>query len=367
VSALALAGACMLLPAAASAKEAQVFVRTPGTITQMGLDRSGRAAWIQLAPSGQCYRIHRGALLRHENVIVTRCAMPEGPVDISALVGPIVASARTAGAPLHIAWAQHGVSYNETWASVWVPAPDRGRTRVAAFDIYCGINGCGSAGRMLGAMASNGGVVLYGVNDLIVPASCPPDGYCEPTVGGGRIRRIHYAAGGVHVTTIPGAPAAATLATAGGRLAEQLYTPQGAPSSTIELRDLATGALDSTITLNGTLDAMAMSQKRLAVLVTNASGNHLIRYDPATGARLGSTPLPATLDRTTLSVYGPRILYQTAAGMFIYRTDLGRSIPVGIRRRANATLDRDGIRWITSGIWTVAHGGPPSAIRGIPY
>jgi hypothetical protein len=53
--------------------------------------------------------------------------------------------------------------------------------------------------------------------------------------------------------------------------------------------------------------------------------------------------------------------------MWIYRTDLGRSIAVGVGPRTNATLDVNGIRWVTSGIWTVAHGGPPSAIRGVPY
>jgi hypothetical protein len=366
------AGGSLLLPAAAAAKPAQVFVRTPGTITRMALDRSGRAAWIQLAASDQCYRIHRGTLLQHQNVILTRCEPAPGPLDISAQVGPIVASARTGSSPLHIAWAQHGESYGETWASVWVPAPNRGRVRLANFDIFCGSDGCGGGGqvglgRMLGAMASNDGVVLYGVNDMATPATCPPNQDCGPVVTGGRIRRIHYTGGGVRVTTIPGAPAAARLATAGGRLAEQLYTPQGAPAATIQVRDVATGALETTIALPGTLGAMAMSQTLLAVLVTDQSGSHLVRYDPATGALLGSTPMPATLDTSTLAVYGHRILYQTGQGMWIYRTDLGRSIAVGIGARTNATLDRNGVRWVTSGIWTVAHGGPPSAIRGVPY
>ena len=121
------------------------------------------------------------------------------------------------------------------------------------------------------------------------------------------------------------------------------------------------------LALDGTLDAMAMSQKTLAVLVTNATGNQLVRYDPATGAKLGSMPVSVRLEKTTLDIYGSRILYQTSQELRLYRVDLGRTVVVGPGRRTNAALDRNGIRWITYGVWTVSHGGPPSAIRGIPY
>ena len=93
-------------PAAAGKPLRQVFVRAKGTITQMALDRSGVAAWVQVNASGECYRVHRGRLLLHENLAITHCYRPQGPTSVSAESGPIVASARTAGSPLHIAWAE---------------------------------------------------------------------------------------------------------------------------------------------------------------------------------------------------------------------------------------------------------------------
>ncbi len=186
-----------------------------------------------------------------------------------------------------------------------------------------------------------------------------------PVVTGGRIRWVRYSPAGVHATTVPGAPAAAALATAGGRLAEQPYTAGGDPAGVIQIRDVAGGGLEATIQVHGTLNAMAMSQKVLAALTTTASGNHLVRYDAATGARLGSTPVAASLDRHTLAICGPRILYQTSQGMRIYRIDLGRTLAVGIGPRTSPVLDRDGIRWVTHGAWTVELGGPPSAIHGL--
>jgi hypothetical protein len=360
------AGLVLLTTPTATGKTLEhVFVRAKGTITQMALDRSGRAAWVQVNANGECYRIHRGRLLQHENVAITQCYTPQGPLDVSAQSGPVVASARTAGSPLHIAWAERMESYSETLSTVWVPAGTHGRARIAHIYADCGTEGCGDGGRTLGPMASRDGIVLYAVNDVTAPATCDPTTTCNPVVTGGRIRWIHYAAAGVHATTIPGAPAAAKLVTAGGRLAEQTFTPQGVPTQTIQIRVVATGALVATITANGTIDNMAMSQKELAVLTTAPAGRALIRYNAATGAVLGSTPLPAAVDRHTLAISGTRILYQTPQGMFVYRIDLGRSISLGIGPRHTPTIDQDGVRWITLGQWTVAHGGPPSAIRGI--
>jgi hypothetical protein len=345
-----------------------VFVRTKGTIVQMALDRFGTAAWVQVNANGRCYRIHRGRLLLHQNTAVTACYTPQGPLAISAEAGPVVASSITATSPLHIAWAEHTESYSETIQSVWVPAGAHRRERLASTFVDCGMNGCvGASGRTLGPMASRDGIVLYTVNDVTGPPSCSPSQTCGPLVTGGRIRRIHYTAAGAHATTVPGAPVAAALATAGGRLAEQTYTAQGVPTQTIQIRVVDTGALLATIPVGATIDDMAMSQKELAVLATGSGGRELLRYGAATGALLGTTPLPAATDRHTLGIDGNRILYQTPQAMFVYRIDLGHSLALGIGPRRTPQIDRAGVRWITLGVWTVAHGGPPSAIRGIEF
>jgi hypothetical protein len=282
--------------------------------------------------------------------------------------GPIVASARTADSPLHIAWADQIQTYDETLTKVLVPNGRGGRWRIAYIYVDCGGQTCSEGGRMLGPLASGDGVVLYAVDDVVPPANCDPSvRECVPVVSGGRVRRVRYSPGGGYATTIPGTQAAAALATAAGRLAEQVFTPQGDPAPMIQIRDVVSGALEATVPVPGTLDTMAMSHDELALIVRSTGGNDLIRYDAATGLLLGSTPLGPTVDKHTLAINGRRILYQTSHGMEIYRIDLGRSIAVGIGPHTNPgpTLDDNGIRWITYGRWTVAHGGPPSVIHGL--
>ncbi len=357
-----------LVPAATGKPLQHVFVRAKGTITQMALDRSGNAAWLQVNATGRCYRVHRGRLLLHQNIAVTACHTPRGPTTVDGMIGPIVASSVTATSRLHIAWAEHTESYSETSQSVWVPAGAHRREQLASTFVDCGISGCvGASGRTLGPMASRDGIGLYTVNDVTGPPSCNPSQTCDALVTGGRIRRIHYTATGAHATTVPGAPVAAALATAGGRLAEQTYTAQGVPTQTIQIRAVDTGALLATIPVGATIADIAMSQRELAVLATGAGGRELLRYGAATGALLGTTPLPAATDRRTLGIDGNRILYQTPKGMFVYRIDLGHSLALGIGPRRTPQIDRDGVRFVTLGVWTVAHGGPPSAIRGIEF
>ena len=357
-----------LVPAATGKPLQHVFVRAKGTIVQMALDRSGDAAWLQVNATGRCYRVHRGRLLLHQNIAVTACDTPRGPTTVDGMIGPIVASAATPTGRLHIAWSQHWESHSETSASVYVPAGRHRRELIASTFVACGDDGCfGGTGRTLGPMASGDGIVLYTVNDVTGQPTCNPSQTCNPLVTGGRIRRIHYTASGAHATTVPGAPVAAALVTAGGRLAEQTFTPQGVPTQTIQIRAVDTGALLATIPVGATIDDMAMSQKELAVLATGSGGRELLRYGAATGALLGTTPLPAATDRHTLGIDGNRILYQTPRAMFVYRIDLGHSLALGIGPRHTPQIDRAGVRWITLGVWTVAHGGPPSAIRGIEF
>ena len=106
---------------------------------------------------------------------------------------------------------------------------------------------------------------------------------------------------------------------------------------------------------------MAMSQRELAMIVSNAGAFSLIRYDAATGVMLGSTPLPARVDRTSLGICGRRVVFQRPGAIEVYRIDLGRILVV--HRQAalhrNLAIDRGGIRWLRSN----HHGG--SDIVGI--
>ena len=365
--------AVLALPAGASARPAdRVLVRTPGEITRLSLDRFGQAAWVQVNAAGTCLRIHRGRLLGHQNRAITRCSTPQGPTPAEDSAVAIAATARSAGSPLHIAWAERFESNSETLATVWVPDGRGGRARVERIFVECGSSSCGAPGRILGPMAARDGIVLYAVSGRGRSAGCDPETTtCMPVVTGGRIRWVRYSPAGVHATTVPGAPAAAALATAGGRLAEQPYTAGGDPAGVIQIRDVAGGGLEATIQVHGTLNAMAMSQKVLAALTTTASGNHLVRYDGRDGARLGSTPVAASLDTATIGLddhlRAARSCTRHCEGMRIYRIDLGRTLAVGIGPRTSPVLDRDGIRWVTHGAWTVGWAAQPSAIHGLDH
>ena len=102
------------------------------------------------------------------------------------------------------------------------------------------------------------------------------------------------------------------------------------------------------------------------MLATSSGGSELLRYGAATGALLGTTPLPAATDRHTLGIDGNRILYQTTAGD-VRVPDRPRPQPRARHRPAPHAPDRPRRRALDHrwACWTVAHGGPPSAFRGI--
>lgn len=361
--------AAVASPTAALARPAvHTLLRTPTAITTIALDRSGRGVWAQYGRSGiGCFRLHTGTLLRAENRVLTRCH----PTAVGFKDNPIAlaASARASRSRLRIAWAEGEEGYHEQDETVWAyVGGSRGRVKVAYLYLDCGADACGAAGfvgRELGPMASKDGTMLYAVDDISGATPCNPDvERCTPAVTGGRIRQIHYSPRGAYATTVPGAPAANALVTAGGRLAEQVYGPNGEPAPVIQIRDVNTGTLRATITVTGTLHAMAMSHRVLALLTTDTTGNHLVRYRATSGAPLGSTHLGRRVNRDTLAICGKRILYHTNRGITIFRIDLNRSHTVGVLRSSGGMLDRNGIRWVTT---NRSADGEPSTVRGIEF
>jgi hypothetical protein len=80
------------------------------------------------------------------------------------------------------------------------------------------------------------------------------------------------------------------------------------------------------------------------------------------GARLGSMPLRHPADVHSLGIHGPRIVFQTAQAIRVYRTDLGRAVTIHRQSgfTSNLTVDRYGVRWT---VWRRA--GHFSAIVGV--
>lgn len=213
-------------------------------------------------------------------------------------------------------------------------------------------------------MAARDGVLLYSMDTVSVDPSCT--GYCTGSVTGGRIRSVSFdASGHAHLATVPGAPPAAKMTTAGGILAEQPYVLNTEHSSPqIQLRSVSTGALLATIPITGRVGTMAMSRSQLAIILWNQTRFHLVRYDAHTGARLGSIPVRHGVDPNTLGIYGNRILFQTTKAIRIYRTDLGRTVTIARQSdyKFNLAIDCYGVRWTKN-----LYPAPGSEINGINF
>jgi hypothetical protein len=344
VFAVALVAGLTVAPAASALARVRVYESTTTPIAGFALDGYGHVAWVSRAlPPRYLERIHWGVLAEGSNVALTgrvedllvdsTLHVPFGPQDI--------AYSKLAGsAGPKVIWRQAGGGLTEADWKLLATASGRRAVTLGSWTAY----GTGDSG--LGPIAARDGTILYTVVQFTDQGGCCCDISCL-RVTGGSIRRL---TGGRASAVVPGAPAAAELVTAAGRLAEQTFTSGGNPSNTIEIRGAVTGNLGATISLPGKFHAMAMSQRELAVLVRNASGPRLVRYDASTGALLGSTPLPARVDPTTLGISGKRIVFQRRGAVEVYRIDLGRTLIVHrqVRIHSNLAIDRYGIRWLRS-------------------
>ena len=113
-------------------------------------------------------------------------------------------------------------------------------------------------------------------------------------------------------TLIPTAPGAVALAASAGRVAVVPGTPSTYdPTSFIELRDVASGALLRTITAVGNVRALAFWGTKIAAIVEKPTGAKMIeRYDTDTGALLGSTWVSPGI-AAELDMAGNWIVYRT--------------------------------------------------------
>jgi hypothetical protein len=360
VAALAALGASLVLAAPASAHPPlRVYESTTTPIAQFTLDGHGRVAWESQPVSPRyCDTIHWGVLALGSNVALTPCVSDtDSESSAGFTVGAqALAAARIAGQTRpEVIWRQAGGGNTESDWTLLADAAGRRAATLGRWTIECGAGPCDGGGDALGPLAGRDGVVLYTVLHYSLAPGCDTAslGMDCLRVKTGRIRRI--VGGGKSPAVVSGAPPAAQLVTAGGRLAEQVYDAGGVLSDTIEIRNAVTGTLAATITPAGTVHAMAMSSAELAVIVSNTAGLHLVRYSTATGALLGSTPLAADVDPNSLGICGQRIVFQRPTAIEVYRIDLQRKLVVHVQAalHRNLAIDRFGIRWLRSN----HHGG----------
>ena len=171
--------------------------------------------------------------------------------------------------------------------------------------------------------------------------------------GSGRI--LAYAHGG-EVTTVggPDCPASAdALGAGGGRIAR-------ASSSTIEVVDPATCAIERTFHTAGLVSAVALDDRLIASLSEGSAGRIWLEwFRRSTGGRLGKKEVSgATLPR--LSVRSPWILYGSAHAFRMLGTESGRTRAVWrpAKVQLGARLLGKRIEWVendagTARAWTL--------------
>jgi hypothetical protein len=158
-------------------------------------------------------------------------------------------------------------------------------------------------GLWLGGIAGSGATLVYAVTNVAyvdeVGCLSTPNvpGACDMKIAGGGVYRVTGRKQAPIVEGPSGAFAVAASDTSVAYVPAATVGKTGAPvaatDSPIEVRDARTGALISRANPQGTPVAIALSATALATLERTPLGLALAWYDPATGSRLGSVPVPA--------------------------------------------------------------------------
>ena len=131
--------------------------------------------------------------------------------------------------------------------------------------------------------------------DACFPGYSPREKTCEFRVSKGTVKRV----AGNKAVSIPGAPPSMAIAASSGRLAivpadlrwgHEFHARVNGP---VEIRDANTGRLSRRIQPRGEVEAVALSEAVVAVLVRQGPTLRLEVYDVRTGTRRSSVPVGA--------------------------------------------------------------------------
>jgi hypothetical protein len=153
-------------------------------------------------------------------------------------------------------------------------------------------------GLWLGGIAGDGATLVYSVTTVayVDEVAYLSGGSCEMKIAGGGVYSI---SGRKTPPAVEGTTAAVQVAASGTSVAyvpaagvSKLGVPVAAADVPIEVRDVRTGALISRANPQGTPLAIALARTALASLEQTPFGVALAWYDPPSGKRLGSVPVP---------------------------------------------------------------------------
>jgi hypothetical protein len=200
-----------------------------------------------------------------------------------------------------------------------------------------GLYQAGSGGTGLAGWDGIGTTFVYATVDLLGDDYNYSGG--NATVTGSHLYRVSMSSSGLHTNEVPGTPGGADVAVSSGRVALVPITAGGTWSSesgystTVEIRDLATGALLRTLQAQHWVEAIGLSHS-LAVFLTTGPGFSrwwIERYSLATGERLGVASIPAPDILAGFAMSGNRVVYITGdlrsrrREIWLMRADSGKT------------------------------------------
>jgi len=213
-------------------------------------------------------------------------------------------------------WGGYDISGNNSYGGVAVGTPGERTTELEKLTLeehFWGDFVTAAAGDGTALVYST--VVVAHTPDLSSANECS-QGPCKFTVTGGGVKRV---VGGAAVA-VPGAPPAVAIAVSVQRVAlvpaRRSRTckkncdpyPVAAANGPVEVRDVTTGALVTRFSPAGTVRAIALSRRFVAVLVRGPHGKRIDRYDAQAGTLVASSDVPSsTADR--LGLDGSTIVY----------------------------------------------------------
>jgi hypothetical protein len=299
---------------------AQVLYRAPHRI--LGLAATDRQlAWAEQGtqPLG-CFRIMRKPPAGAPTPL-TRCR-PFGNLGAQTVTDVGLLSTR-------VFWGESDIGTSFRSRVVYTATGVGTRRRVLTLEEPCGSGPCSpsSSGQVPGPMTTGHGALYYSVFAVSV------DAMGNETVTGGSVHRALVAPGaGIRHPRLPGAPGAALLAQAAGRLAvvpADTSTRALRPLPALELRNDRTGALLWSRPVTGTIEALALSRRIVVALVDTAGDQSIRIYRPGTG-RL-SAVVEVHRGVIAIACSGTRLVYAKARHVFFrHRTGIGSSVTARI-------------------------------------
>ena len=313
IAGVALMAFALSIPAPSLAASPRTVLRAPKPIAGLSA-RGGYLAyavevrpWTSANGFAGCAAVRRLTIATRYTLKITSCPPDRAPADdqygarvasIGATVGYAALTEDESGNGLQVSFGWSVGVYPFT------PAP---------IDHGGHVRSCG--GTDLADLAAGGGFVAYSLLEWQytgggLPGECPINAQGERAVSGS-----------VQIVSQPpartvSAPAGARISAGGGRIAVQPYELPGpangdppAVSPTIELWDVVGDSQLATVMPSGRLLSFALGSSVLAVAIQSPSGtDHIVRYDAATGAKIGSSPLATPLT-SRLAVRGNSIVY----------------------------------------------------------